>query len=51
VKDDLNAAGYLKWAGDPSGRTYLAPDGHRLLSEAEARREIEEKHKAERRDR
>ena len=40
---DLARAGYMKWAGDWSGRTYLAPDGHRLLSEAEALRELDQR--------
>jgi hypothetical protein len=42
-RPDLARAGYLPWANDPSGRTFIAPDGHRLLTEAEAIRELEKR--------
>jgi hypothetical protein len=37
----LPANGYLKWAGDQTGRLCLTPDGLRLVTVAEALAEID----------
>jgi hypothetical protein len=39
---DFDGRGYVRWGGDRSGQTFVAPDGYRLLSQDQALQKITE---------